>query len=116
MPASYFGVGGRWVFENVVLGGWARPYAEVGVGGAKFERKPTFTLAGTDITSALSQYGVKLGADLTDTEHHGAVTVGFGVIVPYRMLYVSAGYRNTSITSSPTISVNRLHIGIGARF
>src|SRR5215831_10479965 len=34
MPASYFGVGARWVFEDIALGGLARPYATFTVGGA----------------------------------------------------------------------------------
>ncbi len=86
MPAVYGGVGARWVFENVNIAGWVKPYVQFSVGAARVKREPTFTLAGSDVTSSLSQYGVKLGADMTATERRGAVTGGFGVLVPYRML------------------------------
>jgi hypothetical protein len=127
MPAVYGGVGARWVFENVNLARWVprwvpmhvqlKPYAQFSVGGARVKRQATFTLAGSDITSSLKQYGVTLGADMTATERRAAVTGGFGVLVPYRMLYFDVGYKITGImTSGQSINVNRLHIGVGARF
>jgi hypothetical protein len=123
MPAVYGGVGARWVFENVDLGRWVplhvqlKPYAQFSVGAARVKREPTFTLAGSDITNSLGQYGVRLGADLTATERRAAVTGGFGVLVPYRMLYFDVGYKLTGIkTPGEAIKVVRLHIGIGARF
>jgi hypothetical protein len=126
MPAVYGGIGARWVFENVDLGQYIpriplrvqiRPYAQFSVGGARVKRQPTFTLAGSDITGSLKQYGVTLGADMTATERRAAVTGGFGVLVPYRMFYIDVGYRITGIkTSGQSINVNRLHIGVGARF
>lgn len=117
MPAIYGGFGARWVFENVNIAGWARPYVQFGVGGARVKRQPKFTLAGADVTSSLTQYGVTLGADLTATEKRAAITGGGGVLIPYRMLYVDVGYRVTGIrTPGEAINVNRLHIGVGARF
>jgi hypothetical protein len=117
MPAVYVGVGARWVFENINIAGWAKPYAQFSIGGARVKREPTFTLAGTDVTASLGQYGVTLGADMTATERQTAVTGGFGVLVPYRMLYVDVGYKMTSIKmTGESIGVNRFHFGIGARF
>ncbi len=117
MPAVYGGVGARWVFENVNIGGWARPYVLFSVGPARVKREPTFTLAGSDVTSSLNQYGVTLGADMTATEHHAAVSFGLGVVIPYRMIYVEVGYRLTGIQMpDQAINVNQLKIGIGARF
>ena len=117
MPTAFVGVGARWVFEKVNLAGWVKPYVQFSVGGARVKREPTFTLAGSDVTSSLSQYGVQLGADMTATEHRAALTGGFGALVPYRMLYVDVGYKLTSIKiPAESINVSRLHIGIGARF
>jgi hypothetical protein len=117
MPAIYGGVGARWVFENVNIGGLARPYAQFSVGAARVERQPTFTLGGSDITSSLGQYGVTLGADMTATDKRAAFTTGFGVLVPVRFLYVDVGYRMTSIRlPGDPINVSRFNIGVGARF
>jgi opacity protein-like surface antigen len=116
MPAVYGGVGARWVFEDRVLVGWARPYVHFGIGGARVKRQPTFTLGGADVTSSLEQYGVKLGGDFTATERRAAITGGAGVLVPIRMLYVDVGYRLTSIRTSDAINVHRFNIGVGARF
>lgn len=117
MPAIYGGIGARWVFENVNIAGWAKPYVQFGIGGARVKREPKFTLGGADVTGSLTQYGVTLGADLTATEKRAAITGAAGVLVPYQMLYFDVGYRITSIqTPGPAINVNRLHIGVGARF
>jgi hypothetical protein len=117
MPAVYGGVGARWVFEKINIAGWARPYAQFSVGAARVKREPTFMLGGSDVTASLGQYGVQLGADLTATERRGAFTGGFGVLVPYRMLYFDVGYKMTGIKiPGESINVNRFHIGIGARF
>jgi hypothetical protein len=117
MPASYFAFGARWVFENVNLAGWAKPYAQFAVGGGKIERQPTFTLGGQDVTSSLASYGVVLGADMTAEEKGTVVSGGAGVLVPFRMIYGDVGFRITSFgTSGDSISVNRFHIGVGVRF
>ena len=115
-PAIYGGLGARWVFEDTILAGRARPYVNFGLGGARVKHEPTFTLGGTDVTGALDQYGVKLGADLTATEKKAAITGGAGVLIPVRNFYLDLGYRLTSIRTADTINVNRFNIGVGARF
>jgi hypothetical protein len=116
MPANYFGVGARWVFEDRVIAGWVRPYAQFSVGGARVKREPTFLLGGADITSSLLQYGVVIGQDLTKQEKASAVSFGVGALVPWRYLYVDVGYRRTNIQLDDPIGVNRFHFGLGARF
>jgi hypothetical protein len=116
MPASYFGVGARWVFENHVIGGWVRPYVQFSAGGARVKREPTFTLAGADITSSLPSYGVVLGQDLTLQEKAAAYSFGVGALVPWRYLYVDVGYRSTRIQIDDAIGINRFHFAIGGRF
>jgi hypothetical protein len=116
MPASYFGVGARWVFEDRVIAGWVRPYVSFAVGGARVKREPTFLLGGADITSAINSYGVTVGKDLTEQERGTAVSFGFGVLVPWRYLYVDAGYRRTNLGLREAIGINRFNLGIGVRF
>jgi Carboxypeptidase regulatory-like domain len=119
-PAVYGTVGARWVFEDMKvprLPPSIRPYAQFGIGAAQVKREPTFTLSGTDVTSTLGQYGVILGADMTGTEHRVASTLGFGVLMPIRMLYVDVGYRLTNIpTTGAATNISRFHFGVGARF
>jgi opacity protein-like surface antigen len=115
-PAIYGGLGARWVFEEMILAGHARPYVSGGIGGARVKHEATFTLGGTDVTGSLDQYGVKLGADLTATEKRAAITGGAGVLIPVRNFYVDVGYRLTNIRTSQAINVNRFNIGVGARF
>ena len=116
-PAVNGAVGARWAFEGVRLPARFRPYAQVGIGGALVERKPTFTLGGSDVTGTLPLYGVVLGADLTRTEYRPAATAGFGVLKPMGAMYLDVAYRLTYIntTGSPT-KVNGLHIGVGWLF
>jgi len=95
-PTTFATIGGRWVFENE---GKIRPYFVVELGGARVEKKSTFTLNGTDITSSLPAYGVTLGQDLTGHSSHFAFTGGGGILMPLGMLYLDAGYRLTSIST-----------------
>jgi opacity protein-like surface antigen len=116
-PALYGGINARWVLEDIKLVGWARPYVELGIGGARVKRESTFTLGGADITSSLEQqYGVKLGADFIGTERRATVSGGGGVLVPIRMFYVDAGYRLMTIRTTDAVNVHRFNIGVGARF
>jgi opacity protein-like surface antigen len=112
-PTLFLAVNGRWVFESE---GRVRPYLLAGVGGARVKVDSEFTLAGSDVTDSLAQYGVALGRDLTGHSSHPAFTIGGGVLLPYGKWYVDAGYRLTTISGDDTINVNRFNIGFGARF
>jgi len=114
VPITYGTVNGRWVFESARM---YRPYGLLGVGGARVQRNPSFSLGGSDITGSLGQYGVALGSDLSGHSSHPAVTVGLGVLIPYGKWYGDVGYRMTSVmTSGKSTSINRLNLGFGARF
>ena len=114
VPITYGTLNGRWVFESARK---YRPYGVLGLGGARVVRKPTFTLDGADITGTLGQYGVALGADLTGHSSHPAVTLGVGVLIPYKKWYGDVGYRLTTVmTTGQSTKVNRFNVGFGARF
>jgi hypothetical protein len=107
-------VNARWVFESQRM---IRPYAMFGFGGARVDLNPTFTLGGTDITDALLQYGVTLGADLTGHSSHPAISFGGGILLPFGKYYADVNYRLTSImTESQSTNVNRVNFGFGLRF
>ena len=90
---------------------------EVGVGAAQVQRKPTFSLSGTDVTGSLPLYGVLLGADMVNTEHKPATTVGFGVLRPVGSMYLDVAYRLTYIaTDGGPTRLHGLHVGVGLRF
>ena len=112
-PTTFATIGGRWVFES---DGRFRPYVIVAVGGARVELKSRFFLGGTDISGSLAQRGVTLGQDLTGHSSHVAVTAGGGVLMPWGMWYLDAGYRVTSIATKQSTTVNRFNVGFGVRF
>src|SRR5215471_3832381 len=69
VPAFYWGLGGRWVFEQVTYHN-VKPYVILTVGSGHTNIKSTFTLGGADVTGSLPQYGVTLGSDLTGKSNH----------------------------------------------
>jgi len=114
VPTTYGSVNARYVFEN--KRSW-RPYAVLGVGGARVSANSTFTSGGTDISGSLPQYGVTLGLDLSGHRSHPAFTGGGGVLIPLGKWYADAGVRVTTIrTPDQATNVARLNIGMGARF
>jgi hypothetical protein len=115
VPLFYGGVGARWVFES---SGRFRPYIIATVGGAHTELKPAFTLAGTDVTSSITQYGITLGQDVIGKYNHAAATGGIGILVKFKdSWYVDGGARLTSVADEgQRVNVARLVIGGGYRF
>ena len=115
VPAFFYGVGARWVFEQVSER--YRPYIIATVGAAHTDIKSTFTLGGTDVTGSLPQYGVTLGQDLTGTSTNFAISPGGGVVMGFGKLYADVGYRLTSIsTIDKQTNVNRIVFGAGIRY
>ncbi|HUL74650.1 MAG TPA: outer membrane beta-barrel protein [Vicinamibacterales bacterium] len=114
VPALYGGVGARWVFEQVNR---VKPYVITTFGGGHTERKPTFTLGGTDITNSLPTYGVTLGSDLIGKANDFTVSSGVGILMTFGSWYTDFGYRLTSIgTADQRTNVQRLLVGGGYRF
>jgi hypothetical protein len=75
-PAALFMGGIRYVVHR---SGDLRFFVQGEGGVARVTFQPTFTLAGADITSQLSQFGVTLGADLAGTATNAAFGGGVGV-------------------------------------
>ena len=112
----YAGLGARWVFENLQFKGF-RPYLMGTVGGGRVALKPAFTLAGTNITDTITQYGVTLGKDLAGTYWHDAFTAGVGMAMGHNAWYFDGGIRLTSIGGADQrTNVPRLALGGGRRF
>ena len=116
VPATYWGLGGRWVFEQVNLKD-LRPYALATFGSGYTNIKSTFTLGGADISGSLPQYGVTLGSDLAGKSYHFAVDAGGGVVWAVRSWYTDFGVRLVSIGGQDQqTNVIRLVVGGGYRF
>jgi opacity protein-like surface antigen len=94
------------------------PYVSFGVGAAKLSRKVNFTIAGSDVTSNLSQYGVTVGTDLTLEETKAMVGFGLGVVYNvWNHLIVDLQYRYGHVNASGNaININRGGVGIGVGF
>lgn len=113
-PATYGGAGLRLL---VPMQGAVHPYFAAGAGMAKVVKRPAFQLAGSDITTQLSTYGVTLGSDLTGDVTKLAFTGGLGVLVDRNRLSFDVGVRVTSIqTEGQKTNVLRGQIGISYKF
>ncbi len=116
VPATYWGLGGRWVFEQVNLA-QLRPYVLATFGAGYTNIKSTFTLGGSDVTGSLPQYGVTLGSDLAGKSNHFALDTGGGVVWAVRSWYTDFGVRLVSIGGQDQkTNVFRLVVGGGYRF
>src|SRR4029079_3659347 len=94
VPAFMAGGGVRFMLMKP---GHITPYFSATAGAARMSKRPTFTLAGTDVTSSLPSYGVTLGSDLTGEETKAAFGGSLGVIVDQGRWYIDGGLRFTSI-------------------
>ncbi|HKW03145.1 MAG TPA: hypothetical protein VJN96_25190 [Vicinamibacterales bacterium] len=116
VPATYWGFGGRWVFEQVNLKQF-RPYVIATFGSGYTNIKSTFTLGGADITGSLPQYGVTLGSDLAGKSNHFATDTGGGAVWATGAWYTDFGVRLVSIGGQDQrTNVFRLVVGGGYRF
>jgi hypothetical protein len=115
VPATYWGLGGRWVFEQVNLKG-LRPYALVTLGSGYTNIKSTFTLGGSDISGSLPQYGVTLGSDLAGKSYHFAVDAGGGAVWAVRSWYRRRRPSGKHRWTRSETNVFRLVVGGGYRF
>jgi hypothetical protein len=112
-----FGLGGL-RFRFPLSSGKFEPYLVGGGGVARVTKDVTFTVAGTDVTNSLSQFGVVLGSDLAGSETKPMLTVG-GVVawLSGQHLIVDFQYRYGRVfTSDQGLNVNRVGVGFGVRF
>jgi opacity protein-like surface antigen len=112
-----FGLGGL-RFRFPLSTGKFEPYLAGGGGIARVTKDATFTVAGTDVTNSLNQFGVVLGSDLAGSETKPMLTVGGGVVwLAGQHLVVDFQYRYGRVfTSVQGLNVNRVGVGFGVRF
>lgn len=113
-PAGY---GGAAIRIALTHGGRIRPYVTAGAGMARITLKPSFILAGADVTANLPAYGVTLGRDLTGNLSKPAFTGGIGVRIPRGAWYIDGGFHVLSIQTDEQVTrVLRAGGGIGFNF
>ena len=116
-PANYFSAGIRYKFPTT---GRVQPYAALGIGGGKVERRASFLVDGTDVTVQLPgvPYHVVLGGDLSGSEIGTFFAFGGGAQFDLRgRFFADASYRfGRFFLADGGVNTNRLQFGIGARF
>jgi outer membrane protein with beta-barrel domain len=98
----------------------ARPYLMAGLGIASVTQEVAFTVAGTDVTSTLSQspYFIVLGSDLSGSFTKPMFVFGGGVAYPvWKQLLFDFQFRlGRILAEDEAITVGRVGLGIGVRF
>ncbi len=115
-PTTYFDAGVRATFA---VNEYMKPYVAVGIGGAKVEKKVSFSVNGSDVTgSLLPAFGVQLGSDLTGSETKAMFMFGVGARIPIMgRLIGDVSYRYGRIfLQDEGMNTNRLQFGVGAKF
>jgi len=93
------------------------PYVLAGIGGARVKNDVTFSVAGTDVTNNLAQYGITLGTDLSGSSTKPIIALGGGVAwTPIARLVVDVQYRYGRAFAYDGININRAGVGVGVRF
>ena len=93
------------------------PYLAVGGGIAHMVTRPTFTLAGADVTTSLATYGITLGSDLSGSVDKLSINGGFGVLIDRNKWTIDLGARVNSIqTDGQKTNAARAHIGLAFKF
>jgi hypothetical protein len=113
-PAALFMGGVRYVIHQ---SGDLRLFVQ-GVGGvARVTFQPAFTLAGADVTSQLTQFGVTLGSDLAGTTTKAAFGGGFGAQLQRGAWYIGGQIGVVSIkTPSQASNVIQATFTLGRWF
>lgn len=104
-PAGLFMGGLRYVFHQ---SGNLRLFVQGAGGVARVTFQPAFTLAGADITTQLSNFGVTLGSDLAGTSTKPAFGGGIGLELRRGVWYIGAQIGVVSIRT-PTQPSNVIH-------
>jgi opacity protein-like surface antigen len=93
------------------------PYAMAGFGAAKVNQDVTFSVAGSDVTGNLAQYGVVLGGDLSGGFTKPMLTLGGGVSYPvWQALVLDFQFRYGHVFGGQSINSSRAGVGIGLKF
>ena len=114
-PVTFGAGGAKYLFST---GSRLVPYALAGVGVAHVQHDVTFSVAGTDVTNNMAQYGIVLGSDLSGSFTKPMLLIGFGAAYPvWRQMILDFQYRYSRIFAPDQgINVNRAGIGVGFKF
>lgn len=104
-PAAVFLGGLRYTVHE---SGNLKVFIEGAGGMARVSFQPAFTLAGADVTTQLSNYGITLGADLAGTATKAAFGGGVGLEVRHDFWYMGAEVGVLSIRT-PSQPSNVIH-------
>ncbi len=86
-------------------------------GAARVTLRPEITIAGSDVTTRLTDFGVTLGEDLTGSSFRPAVGGGLGVLMARGRWLVDGGFRVLSIQMpDQTTNVIGAKFGVGYGF
>ena len=118
-PAT-FGAGGV-KYLIPVTGVKVQPYVMGGFGIANVSKSVSFTVAGRDVTSSLSQLGVVLGTDLSGDFTKPMITFGGGIVWPvWQQVVIDFQVRFGRIfaedETTSAITAGRAGVGFGVRF
>ena len=93
-----------------------KPYVSGGFGIGSVKKDVKFQINGTDASGSLAQY-VTLGSDVSGDESAVMFSLGAGAACPvWQQLFIDLQYQFNHISSDPSISVNRIGLGVGVRF
>jgi len=118
-PVTFFDAGIRYALTPPGQGR-VQPYVMGGAGVASMTKNVAFLVAGSDVTSSLSQapYYITLGSDLTGSSTKAMIVGGGGAMIGlYKQLVfdiqVRIGY---ILAEDEAITIGRVGAGIGFRF
>ena len=115
VPVTFGVAGVRYRFKTSSK---IEPYVLAGGGMAQVKKDVTFSVNGTDVTSGLEPFGVRLGTDLSGTETKPMLSIGVGAVWPaWQKLIIDFQYRYGRVfTEDEGLNVSRAGVGIGVRF
>jgi opacity protein-like surface antigen len=114
-PVTFGAAGIRYLFPTTSPA--VTPYVLAGGGAAAVKSDVKFTIAGSEVTNNLGDYGVVLGSDLSGSVTKAMLVVGGGVQwAAWRQMIVDLQYRYNRVFTDPGMNINRAGVGIGFRF
>jgi opacity protein-like surface antigen len=111
-----FGAGG--IKYLIPVTSKAQPYILAGAGAARVTQDVHFFVAGSDVTSNVTQLGAVLGTDLSGSQTKPMVSVGAGVVWPvWQRVIIDLQFRYGRVfLPDQGLNLSRAGIGIGYRF
>lgn len=115
VPTTFGAIGARYYLPTYI--GRMHPYALGALGIASANQNVRFSLAGSDITGSIGNYGVALGSDLSGTQTRALFSFGGGVTMAWDPIYVDAALRYYRLFTKPTgTNIGSFYVGVGYKF